>query len=176
VKVFQTDFGKIAILTCFDLNYPELWQTCDDLDAEIVFWPSAYGGGTPLNAYAILYHYYIVPVGAGNIMDVTGKALAYTEKPVPKQFIATLDLDRAFAHQDFNREKVKKMVDEHKDEIIVERDPSDEDLSPWWLFKAAKPGVRVRELLKEYGIEILHDYQQRSREQINEARQSGARI
>lgn len=176
VKVFQTDFGKIAILTCFDLNYPELWQKCDDLGAEIVFWPSAYGGGTPLNAFAILYHYYIVPVGAGNIIDATGKTFENPEKPMPKQFIATLDLDRAFAHQDFNREKVKKMVDEHKDEIVVERDPSDEDLSPWWLFKAIKPGVRVRELLKEHGIETLHDYQQRSRKQINEARQSGKKI
>jgi len=176
VKVFQTDFGKIAILTCFDLNYPELWQTCDDLDAEIVFWPSAYGGGTPLNAFAILYQYYIVPVGAGNIIDVTGKTFANPGKPMPKQFIATLDLDRAFAHQDFNREKVKKMLSEHKDEITVERDPSDEDLSPWWLFRAIKPGVHVRELLKEYGIETLHDYQQRSRKQINEARQSGRRI
>jgi len=176
VKVFQTDFGKIGILTCFDLNYPELWQTCDDLDAEIVFWPSAYGGGTPLNAFAILYHYYIVPVGAGNIIDVTGNAFADIGKPMPKQFIATLDLDRAFAHQDFNREKVKKMVSEHKDEIVVEHDPSDEDLSPWWLFRATEPGVRVRDLLKEYGIETLHDYQQRSRKQINEARQSGKRI
>jgi beta-ureidopropionase len=176
VKVFQTDFGKIGILTCFDLNYPELWQQCDALNVDIMFWPSAYGGGTPLNAYAILYHYYIVPVGAGNIIDVTGKTCANIEKPRPQQFIATLDLDRAFAHQDFNREKVKKMLSEHKDEIIVEHDPSDEDMSPWWLFKAAKPGVRVRELLKEYGIETLREYQHRSRKQINEARKDGRRI
>ncbi len=176
VKVFQTDFGRISILTCFDLNFPELWQQCDALDADIVFWPSAYGGGSPLNAYAVLYHYYVVPVGAGNIIDVTGKTLANTGKPMPKQFIATLDLDRAFAHHDFNREKVKKMLDEHKDEVVVERNLSDEDLAPWWLFKATKPGVRVRELLKEYGIETLHDYQQRSRKQINEARESGKRI
>ncbi len=176
VKVFQTDFGKIGILTCFDLNFPELWQGCDALDAEIVFWPSAYGGGSPLNAYAVLYHYYVVPVGAGNIIDVTGKTFANIEKPMPKQFIATLDLDRAFVHHDFNREKVKKMLDEHKDEVVVERNLSDEDLAPWWLFKAIKPGVRVRDLLKKYDIETLHDYQQRSRKQINEARQSGKRI
>jgi len=100
VKVFETDFGRISILTCFDLNYPELWQRCDDLDADIVFWPSAYGGGSPLNAYAVLYHYYIVPVGAGNIMDMMGKPCEPVEKPLPKQFIATLDLDRSLAHYD----------------------------------------------------------------------------
>jgi len=176
VKMFRTDFGKISILTCFDLNYPELWQKCDALDVDIVFWPSAYGGGSPLNAFAILYHYYIVPVGAGNIIDITGKTFANIEKPRPKQFIATLDLDRAFAHHDFNREKVKKMLKEHKDEIIVERNLSDEDLAPWWLFKAIKPGVRVRELLKKYKIETLREYQHRSRKQINEARKNGKRI
>ena len=176
VKVFKTDFGKISILTCFDLNFPELWRKCDTLDVDIVFWPSAYGGGSPLNAFAILYHYYIVPVGAGNIIDITGKTIENIEKPRPKQFIATLDLDRAFAHHDFNREKVNKMLKEHKDEIIVERNLSDEDLAPWWLFKAMKPGVRVRELLKKHKIETLREYQHRSRKQINEARKNGKRI
>jgi hypothetical protein len=176
VKAFETDFGRISILTCFDLNFPELWRQCDELDEDIVFWPSAYGGGSPLNAYAILYHYYIVPVGAGNIIDITGKTMEDVEKPCPKQFIATLDLDRTFAHHDFNREKVKKMLKEHKDDISVERNLSEEDLAPWWLFKAAKPGVRVRDLLKKYKIETLRQYQHRSRKQINEARKKGRRI
>ena len=176
VKAFDTDFGRISILTCFDLNYPELWRQCDDLDVDMVFWPSAYGGGSPLNAYAILYHYYIVPVGAGNIIDITGKTFEKIEKPNPKQFIATLDLDRAFAHHDFNREKVEKMLAEHNGEIEVERNLSDEDLAPWWLFKAVKPGVKVRELLRKYGIETLREYQHRSRKQINEARIKGERI
>lgn len=176
VKVFETDFGRISILTCFDLNYPQLWAKCDELDVDIVFWPSAYGGGSPLNAFAILYHYYIVPVGAGNIIDITGKTHRNIEKPRDKQFIATLDLDRAFAHHDFNREKVKKMLKEHAGEITVERNLSQEDLAPWWLFRAAKPGVRVRELLKEYKIETLREYQHRSRRQINEARLKGERI
>jgi hypothetical protein len=176
VKVFETDFGRISILTCFDLNYPELWQRCDDLDADIVFWPSAYGGGSPLNAYAILYHYYIVPVGAGNIMDITGKPVEPVEKPRPKQFIATLDLDRSFAHYDFNREKVEKMLKEHEGEIKVERKLSEEDLAPWWLFRATKPGIRVRDILKEHEIETLREYQHRSRRQINEAREKGERI
>ncbi len=176
VKVFETDFGRISILTCFDLNYPELWQRCDDLDADIVFWPSAYGGGSPLNAYAILYHYYIVPVGAGNIMDMMGKPCDPVEKPLPKQFIATLDLDRSLAHYDFNQDKVQKMLKEHEGEIVVERKLSDEDLAPWWLFKATKPGIRTRDLLKEHKIETLRDYQHRSRKQINEAREKGERI
>ena len=176
VKVFDTDFGRISILTCFDLNFPELWHECDAKDVDIVFWPSAYGGGSPLNAFAILYHYYIVPVGAGNIMDITGKPVEDVTTPKPKQFIGTLDLDRTFVHYDFNRKKVDKMLEERKNQIVVERKLSQEDLAPWWLFKAIKPGARVRELLKKYEIESLREYQHRSREQINQARKEGRRI
>ncbi len=176
VKVFETDFGRISILTCFDLNYPELWQRCDDLDAEIVFWPSAYGGGSPLNAMAVLYHYYVVPVGAGNIIDITGKPFEPVETPRPKLFITTLDLDRSFAHYDFNEKKVAEMLQEHEGQIQVERKLSDEDLAPWWLFKATRPGVRTRDIFKEHKIETLREYQHRSRKQINEAREKGERI
>jgi len=176
VKVFETDFGKIGILTCFDLNFPEIWLRSDELDADIVFWPSAYGGGPPLNAYGILHHFYIVPVGAGNIIDMTGKTMERVEKPRPQQFIATLDLDRTFVHQDFHTEKVKRMLEEHKDQIEAERSPHQEDLAPWWLFRSIAPGVKARDILKEYGIEPLRDYQHRSRKQINEAREKGQKI
>jgi beta-ureidopropionase len=176
VKVFDTDFGRIGILTCFDLNFPELWLKCDEMNADIVFWPSAYGGGSPLNAYAILHHFYVVPVGAGNIIDMTGKTLEQVEKPRPQQFIATLDLDRTFVHHDFHQEKVKRMLEEHKDQIEVERNLSPEDLAPWWLFRSIAPGMKARDILREHGIEPLRDYQHRSRQQINEAREKGERI
>ena len=173
VKVFDTDFGRISILTCFDLNFAELWQQVDLLDAEIVFWPSAYGGGCPLNAYATAFNYYVVPVGAGNIIDSTGKTLDKVDNPRPKQFIATLDLDRTFVHTNFNTEKVKKLLAEHKGEIQQERFYP---MESWYLLRAIKPGVRVRDLCKQYKIETLRQYRHRSRRQIDEARKQGKRI
>jgi len=173
VKAFDTDFGRIGILTCFDLNFAELWQECDNKNVDIVFWPSAYGGGSPMNAYAMLYHYYVVPVGAGNIIDITGKTLGDVEKPRPKQFIATLDLDRTFIHSNFNGSKVKKLLADHKGKVVIERHYG---MESWWLLKAVKGGVRVRDLCRKYRIETLREYQHRSRKQINEARKAGRRI
>ena len=172
VKVFDTDLGHISILTCFDLNFPELWQACDDQDVEIVFWPSAYGGGMPLNACAMLYHYYIVPVGAGNIIDITGQEIK-TEKPRDQHFITTLDLDRTLIHTNFTGDKLKKLLDEHKDGVTQETFYPAES---WHLLRATKPGVKVRDLCRQYEIETLRQYQQRSRKQINEARKRGDRI
>jgi predicted amidohydrolase len=173
VKVFETDFGRIGILTCFDLNFPELWQQADALDVDVVFWPSAYTGGSPLNAVATLYHYYVVPVGAGNIIDATGRTIEKLEEPRPDQFIATLDLDRTFIHVDFNKDKVEKLLREHKDEVELEKDSGSK---AWYLLRSLKPGVRVRELCERYEIETLRQYQHRSRAQINAARTARKKI
>ncbi len=173
VKAFTTDFGRIGILTCFDLNFPELWQQADQLNVDIVFWPSAYEGGSPLNAFAMLYHYYVVPVGGGNIIDITGKNVTDLEKPKPGQFIATLDLDRTFIHSNFTGDKVARLLREHAGEV---EQVHFYDKESWYLLRALKPGVRVRELCKRYEIETLRQYQQRSREQIDVARKGGKRV
>jgi len=167
VQAFETDFGRISILTCFDLNFPELWQQVDSLDVDIVFWPSAYTGGSPLNAFATLYHYYVVPVGAGNIIDATGRTIENLQVPKPGQFITTLDLDRTFIHWDFTQDKVQKLLREHKND--VEQEP-DSGSKAWYLLRSIKPGVRVRDLCAQYQIETLRQYQHRSRQQINAAR------
>ena len=173
VRVFETDFGRISILTCFDLNFAELWHEADLLDAEIVFWPSAYGGGCPLNAYATAYNYYVVPVGEGNIIDSTGKTLETVEKPREHQVIATLDLDRTFIHTNFSTEKVKKLLEDHAGEVEQEQFYP---MESWYLLRAVKPGVRVREICREYRIETLREYRHRSRREINQAREEGKRI
>jgi hypothetical protein len=174
VKTFDTDFGRIAIFTCFDANFDELWQEAGQKEAEIIMWPSAYGGGIPLNGYAMIHNYYIVPVGIGNIIDLFGRKMEDVESPRPQQFIATLDLDVTIVHQDFNGEKVSKLLQEHKGE--VEKLTGIGGLEGWYVLRSIKPGVRVRELCRQYKIETLREYRHRSREQINQARKEGKRI
>jgi hypothetical protein len=173
VPVFDTDFGRIAILTCFDANFDELWQAAERKGAEIVFWPSAYGGGMPLNGFAMIHNYFVVAVGRGNMIDLMGKTIEDVEKPRPQQFIATLDLDRTLIHTNFNKEKVEKLLQDHAGEIVQEQFL---DMESWYVLRAIKPGVRVRDLCKQYQIETLREYRHRSREQIDDARVKGGKI
>jgi beta-ureidopropionase len=174
VKVFDTDFGRVALLICFDANYDELWQEAGRQGAEMVLWPSAYGGGLPLNGYAMIHNYCIVPVGVGNILDCFGRKVEAVESPLPKQYIATLDLDVTPVHKDFNGDKIKNLLREHAGE--VELMPGIGDLEGWYVLRAIKPGVRARDLCREHQIETLWQYRQRSRELINQARKEGKRI
>ena len=173
VKAFDTDFGRIALLTCFDANFDEVWQSAERQGAELVLWPSAYGGGLPLNGYAMIHNYSIVAVGNGNFIDLLGRPVEQVEQPRPQQFIATLDLDRTLVHENFNEHKVADMLRQHAGEIEIERRMGPE---AWWLLRSVKPGVRVRELCKQYHIETLREYRLRSREQINQRRAKGERV
>jgi hypothetical protein len=173
VPVFDTDFGRIALLTCFDLNFDEVWQEAERKGAEIVFWPSAYGGGVPLNGYALIHNYYIAAVGNGNLIDMTGREIDSVQRPKSQQAIALVDLDRTLVHYNFNEDKVARLLREHAGEIEVERNFPAE---AWWLLRAVKPGVRVRDLCKKYQIETLREYRHRSRQQINEARKKDGKI
>lgn len=174
VPVFDTDFGRIAMLTCFDANFAETWAQAKDKGAEIVFWPSAYGGGLPLNGYAMIHNYYIVAVGWGNMIDPFGKNIEPAERPMPKQFIASLDLDVTIVHKDFTVERVAKLLQDHQGE--VEQLPAIGDMEGWFVLRAIAPGVRVRDLCKQYGIETLDAYRSRSREGLNDLRRQGKAV
>jgi predicted amidohydrolase len=173
VGVFDTDFGRIALLTCFDANFDELWQDAERKGAELVLWPSAYGGGMPLNGYAMIHNYYVVAVGRGNIIDPLGKNIEGLEKPRPQQFIATLDLDRTLIHTNFNQQKVARLLKEHRGEVVQEQFL---EMESWYVLRAVKPGVRVRDLCRQYQIETLREYRHRSRKQINEARAQDQKV
>jgi len=169
VESWDLDFGRIGILTCFDANFPEVWQQASALEIDVLFWPSAYGGGMVLNAYAMLYHYYIVAAGAGWIIDITGDILNATQVG-SSMWYTEIDLDRTFVHKDFNTDKVAKMMSESAELIEIEEDYT---YANWWLFRSINPNASVRGLLQKYEIEPLLHYQARSRQMVNVARSAG---
>ncbi|MCL2816198.1 MAG: carbon-nitrogen hydrolase family protein, partial [Oscillospiraceae bacterium] len=58
--VFETDFGKVGISNCFDVNFPDVYKRFSDQGAELVLYPSGYSAGMSLQAHAINHNYYIV--------------------------------------------------------------------------------------------------------------------
>jgi predicted amidohydrolase len=48
IAVFETDFGRVGVMVCYDLRFPELARTMTSQGAEIIFVPSAFPSGLPL--------------------------------------------------------------------------------------------------------------------------------
>ncbi len=170
IPVFETDFGRLGIAICFDVNFPEIWQILADKGAELVVWPSAYSAGTSLQAHALNYHYYIVTATHSCdclAYDITGKELHSESKRPVNVSRLTVDLDRGLYHQNFNLDKLEKLLAEQGSAVELELSLEKEQ---WFVLRTKQAGVSARELAKRYGLEELRDYLARSRREINKRR------
>lgn len=168
--VFETDFGKIGMAICFDSNFPEVWQALKENGAEVVFWSSAYSAGTQLQAYALLHHYYIITSTYSKdcqVYDITGERIIDEKSNDITVARVTIDLDRGIYHENFNLEKLDKLLKDHGGEIEKEISMPREQ---WFVLRAIKPGVSARSLARKYEMEELTDYQMRSRLEIDKKR------
>jgi len=168
--VYEADFGRMGLATCFDANFPEVWRSLADKGAELVIWPSAYSAGRSLQAHAINHHYYIVTATATPdciAYDITGERLLYGSAKGVNVSRITLDLDRCIFHENFNLDKRDKLLSEHS--LDVEQDESMK-LEQWFVLKAKRPGVSARSLARRYGMEELRHYLDRSRVSIDKRR------
>lgn len=173
VPVFPTDFGKLGLAICFDVNFPEVWQSLADQGAELVVWPSAYSAGTSLQAHALNHHFYIVTSTLTRdciVYDITGQEVHYSHSPDVNVARITLDLDRGIYHQNFNIEARDRLLRERKNDVRQERWLEREQ---WFVLSATRPDVSARALAKEYGLEELRDYLSRSRREIDRKRGTG---
>jgi Carbon-nitrogen hydrolase len=168
--VYEADFGRIGIATCFDVNFPEVWRRLSEQRAEVVVWPSAYSAGCSLQAHAINHHYYIVTSTATPdciAYDFTGERLLYESAKDINVSRVSLDLDRGIYHENFNLEKRDKLLREHEQDVALEKWMR---LEQWFVLKAKRPGVSARALARQYGLEELQPYIERSRVAIDNRR------
>ncbi|GIV76108.1 MAG: hypothetical protein KatS3mg050_0502 [Litorilinea sp.] len=171
VPVYETDFGNVGMAICFDVNFPEVWQRLADQDAELVIWSSAYSGGRSLQAHAINHHYYIVTSTYNRdciVYDITGEEILYECRDNGVNISRfTLDLDRGIYHENFNVDKLNRLLAEHGDEVELEQWLHREQ---WFVLRAKRPGICVRQLARQYGLEELRAYKYRSQQEIDRMR------
>lgn len=166
VPVHHADFGRVGFATCFDINFPEVWQRLADQGAELVIWPSAYSGGKLLQAHATDFHYYVVScTGRADcvVFDLDGQELLYQQNSPVNVSRITLDLDRCLFCTDSpadsahgvvlpptNMERREKLIKEHGNDVVMEKYLEREE---WFVLKAKRPGVSARELARSYGLQ-----------------------
>lgn len=169
-QVYQADFGRIGIATCFDVNFPEVWRRLSDEQAELVIWPSAYSAGISLQAHAINHHYYIVTSTHTPdciVYDINGDRLLHEKNDGINVSRITLDLDRGIYHQNFNIDKRDKLLKERAEDVVQEKWMEEEQ---WFVLRAGRSGISARKLAREYGLEELRHYLDRSRLEIDTMR------
>lgn len=174
VTVFQTDFGRLGLAICFDVNWAPLWQRLSDFGAELVIWPSAYSAGRSLQARAIDFNYYILSATWTPdclAYDIDGELLVHeTGNTPPGANVSrcTFDLDRCLFHQDYNLPgKLANLLKDHGEDVEREKWLP---MEGWFVLKAKRPGVSARALARSYGLEERRPYINRCRCDIDKLR------
>lgn len=160
--VFDLDFGRIGIQICFDICFPETWAELAEKGAKLVFWPSAYNGGFPLQVYAFLHHYYVVSSvrsDKSRIIDPCGRILAQTDWWV-NVIYRDINLDYVVAHYDFNYSIPDKILKAYPGLVKV-KSYTDDSL---FLVEPIDDSITTKQLQEEFGFESAAQYFQRHRE------------
>jgi beta-ureidopropionase len=162
IPVFDLDFGRVGVQICFDIGFPENWQRLSQQGARMVFWPSAYNGGFPLQVYAYLHHYYVVSsvrTDKARIIDPCGTILGETDQQVNVIF-RDINLDYVVCHYDFNYSIPDR---------IMEAYPGRVEIRPQWdaghfLVEPLDGAVTTGQLQAQFGLESTDQYHQRHRD------------
>jgi beta-ureidopropionase len=162
VPVFDLDFGRIGIQICYDAGFPETWQRLADKGASLVFWPSAYNGGFPLQVYAYLHHYYVVSsvrTDISRIVDPLGQILHRTDERL-NVIYRDINLDYCVCHYDFNYSVGDEIMAAYGARVEIR---SDRD-SAHFLVEPRDDALTVADLQREFGFEPTAQYHQRHRD------------
>jgi len=172
-SVFETDFGRIGMQICFDMNWDQGWAELKRRGAEIVFWPSAYDGGRHLSIRAWNQQYYVVSAVKSRyarIIGIMGQVLAMTGERDP--IVAhTINLDIGLYHTDFNQVQIAKIRARYGPEVTV---------SIWhqeglFTLEANRDDLSVAEITEEFLLDPLDAYLERN-QRLQDAWRKGGPI
>jgi len=156
------DFGKVACVICFDLNFDELRLKYAAAKPDLILFSSMYHGGLMQSywAYSCRAHF----VGAiaktavpSAIISPVGMTLASTTNYF--DFVtATVNLDCCVAHLDGNWEKLRALKKKYGPEVTI----TDPGYLGSVLIASETKACRARDMVREFQIELLDDYFTRS--------------
>jgi predicted amidohydrolase len=166
--VFDTDFGRIGIQICFDINWRDSWARLRQKGAQIIFWPSAYPAAHQLPPVAWQNNVFVVTCSIRNpsrIYDITGDVLSGTDK---EHFWAgaELHLGKRLFETDFNTVKARQIEQKYGARVKFEWLAEDS----WFTMASLDPELTVDGLMKEFGLTPLDVYLARAGKAQDEAR------
>lgn len=158
--VFKTDFGRIGLQICFDVNWRDSWLRLKERGAELVVWASAFPGRRRISAMAQTLEIFIAaPVRSRTtrIYDITGDSLA--ESGVYKPWAeASLHLDKRVFEIDYQLDNIRALERKYAEKARVAWYHEDDAFT----IESLDPERSVDDLIREFDLIPLHPYLTRS--------------
>ncbi len=152
--VFKTSFGIVGAQICFDIEWDETWKNLRKAGAEMVFWPSAFGGGSMINTKAWENKYVVVSstrTGTSKICDISGEEVAATGR-WDHWVCAPVNLEKAFLHTWPYCRRFREVQAKYGRKVRIKTFPEEE----WSIIESRSPEVRISDVMKEFGF-LTHE-------------------
>ncbi len=147
--VFDTDFGRVALLICFDMGFEEVMQAYAANRAELLLWPSMSPQTFLPRMYARQYGFHIVsatPRASACVVDPMGEIVA---KISCEGVLTTeIDLDFRIVHWQAELRQGQALTERFGDRVGF-RYLDDEDYGIFW---SNDPTLPIAQMLEEAGI------------------------
>lgn len=159
--VFDTDFGRVGAMICFDMNFEELHKQYKDKGAELICFLSNYRAGVKLDELAVKNQTFVassVPSENGVIVDPLGRTLAESSA-YGRTIFARINLDSQIVHIDYNVGRTAQLKKKYGPQVQIET-ASPEAV---YFLSSLHPEKSIQEMIAEFKIELLDDYLDRAR-------------
>ena len=156
--VFKTDFGLVGAQICFDIEWLDGWQALRKAGAELVFWPSAFAGGSMVNTKAWQNKYCVVSStrkGTTKICDVTGEEVDWTGH-FAYWACGSMNLEKAFLHTWPYCRKFKHIQAKYGRKLLIRTFHEEE----WTIIESRSPEVRIADVMKEFELKTHEEHMQ----------------
>ena len=168
--VFKTDFGIIGIQICFDINWDDAWKRLRKKGAEIVFWPSAFGGGTQVNTMAWQNKYCVVSStnkDTTKICDISGDEIASTGRWNPRWACAPVNLEKIFLHSWPYVKRFQEIKATYGRKVNIKSFHEEE----WSIIESRSPDVKIADIMKEFDLKSHEEHIALAEKAQNQARE-----
>ncbi len=166
--VIETDFGKIGIQICYDVEWNDGWKKLMDAGVDLVFWPSAFAGGRSIQGKAWSHRYPVITStnkSRSMICDWTGEVLAGTNHWEPAVCVP-INLERAFLHTWPSVQKFADIEAKYGRKIAITTFAEEE----WSILESRSADVRVADVMCEFRLETRTDQLNASEQRLKEVR------
>ena len=160
--LIQCDFGTVGCAICFDLNFDELRDRYAVLKPDVLLFVSQWHGGLEQTKWAYScrsffvcsYSFRTQPVEIRNPFGNVVAASTHNHNYA----VATVNLDKQLIHQDLNLGKIIELKRKYGDRVTITEQGDIGVL----MITSEHEQVSSAEMVKEFGIELLDDYLERS--------------
>lgn len=166
--VTDTDFGRLGLMICFDLNFWELMDQYARLKPDVLAFSSYCDGGCMRQAWAMKCRAWLLGCVVGSLpKTITGPSgeIVRREQSYFRTITGHVNTNCAVVHLDFNFGSIQAAVNKYG-QMVAYNDPG---LAGMVTLYSRDPSLPIEDILREFDIATWDEYYRRSVDARNAA-------